>query len=315
MKPTLQVVSEKSVEAGLGSPLLVRLSRITRFEGQPRRYFDPKGLLDLADSIETDEQEMPLSVCKNSQKAGDFIVIDGERRWRAFKIIGERSGTDPLVKCFIDAVRDERHHFKKAFIANLEREDLIPLDEAAAYQQFYDNSTARSHHAKVVEISALVKKSTSHVENYLAVHTLPEAVKILMDPERQKDERLSITSAIDIAKSTKHVTLQLTLAKEAIERGLDTAEMRTLISIRTGKSGYGIRGRLRKPSDDYKLLKTFIGRTRNSAVRMRHGLDIDDLYSSRDDEYGDREADAAVIAETIGYMQDLLKKVTGKANK
>lgn len=311
MSQVAAAVVAESPESGSGVPMLVRHSRIVRFEGQPRRYFDPKSLLSLSESIQysPDGQETPVKICKNSKMPGYFTLVDGERRWRAFGLIRDRTGTDPLVKCFIDAVHDERHHFRKAFISNLEREDLIPLDEAAAYQRFYDESGAGSHRAKVVEIATLVKKSGSHIENYLAVHTLPEAVKLLMDPERTKEERLSITSAVDIAKSTSDKALQITLAQEAVERSLGTAEMRTLISVRTGKSAYGISGRLRKPSDDYKVLKGFLGRTSTTAKRLLNALDIDDLYASRDDEFGDREFDAAVIEETILDLKDLLKKI------
>jgi hypothetical protein len=57
-KPALRVVSDDE-ESGLGKPLPVRLSRIMRFEEQPRRYFDQKGLEDLAEDIQENARQNP----------------------------------------------------------------------------------------------------------------------------------------------------------------------------------------------------------------------------------------------------------------
>ena len=258
-KPALRVV-EDNEEGGFGQPLPVKLSRIQRFEGQPRRYFDQKGLEDLADDLQQNGQKTPVRVCKHSSQGGVFVLIGGERRWRSFGIIRDRTGTDPIVKCFIDTINDERHHFREALLDNLHREDLIPLDEAAAYKRLYDESTGQSHHAKIVEIAATVKKSFTHVENYVYMHSLPDAIKKFMDPLRTKDERLTTTAAIDIARSTTDPTLQISIAKEAIERNLGIVETRALISVRTGKSDLRSRRTdCAEPSDDYKAFKNFVG--------------------------------------------------------
>lgn len=309
-KPALRVVENK--ESGLGQPLPVKLSRVQRFEGQPRRYFDQKGLEDLADDISTNGQKTPVRVCKHSSQRGVFVLIGGERRWRALGIIKDRTSTDPIIKCFIDIVNDERHHFREALLDNLHREDLIPLDEAAAYKRLYDESMGASHHAKIVEIAGTVKKSITHVENYVYMHSLPDQVKKFMDPLRPKDERLTTTAAIDIARSTTDQALQLTIAKEAIERNLGIIETRALISVRTGKSGYGVGGRMRKPSDDYKAFKSFVGGTLNRARRIRQGLDMNALYMTRDEEVGDRAQDSKLLQQLIGHLNDLLKEVKGE---
>jgi len=304
-QPALRVV--KDDEGGLGRPLPLRLSQIERFEGQPRRFFDPKSLEELASSIQDDGQETPVKVCKHHARKGVFILIDGERRWRAFHLIQERTGKEPTVDAFIDARRDERDHFKKSFIANLHREDLIPLDEAAAYHKMHteDDMTKEA-------ISKMVGKSYSHVDNYIRMHGLPDAVKRLMDPARPKDERLSVSAAIDIARSIPDAQLQVSVAQEAIERSLGIAEVRTLVRVRTGNTGYGVGGRLRKPSDDYKLLASFLGRTTATVKRLRESLSIEDLYFSRDDETGDRERDARTLRVIIGHFNALLEEVEEK---
>ena len=308
-QPALHVVQEENT--GLGRPLPVKLSRIERFEGQPRRWFDPVTTDELADDMQINGQNTPVSVCKHSSKPGTFVLIGGERRWRGFHIIAKRTGTDPLVNCFIDTVNDERHHFRKAFLDNIQREDLIPVDEAASYQRLYNESTADSHHAKVIEVSREAKKSTTHVENYLCLNKLSNEVKKLMDPDLKKDQQLGTTTAIEIARSTDSPSLQFELAKEAIERGLGLVEARTLIRVKTGKSGYGIGGRMRVPADDYKAFKVFLASTLNRTERIKR-WDLDSLYKTRPDEFGDRERDSTIIKDVINRFQTLLAEVEEK---
>jgi ParB family chromosome partitioning protein len=312
----LAVRDDHADEPGMGRPLPVRLSRIERYENQPRRYFDQRGLEELADSMQERGQETPVKVCRHSAKPGAFVLIGGERRWRAFAIIRDRTGKDPLVDCFIDTVRDERHHFRKAFLDNLQREDLQPVDEAAAYLRLFIeipglDGAGPSRSGKVAEIAALAKKSVTHVENYLAIAALPDAVKRLMDPLRPREERLLVSAAVDIARSVSDPALQLTIAREAIERNLGTVEVRTMISVRTGRSGYGIGGRMRRPSDDYKAFKVFLSSTVARARRIKSGMDISALYSERDDDVGDRRRDGALVRELIGHLNGLLVDVEG----
>lgn len=312
---SLHVVATEDTGIGLGRPLPVKLSRIERFEGQPRRWFDPATIAELADDIQINGQNTPVSVCKNSSKPGVFVLIGGERRMRAFQIIAKRTGTDPPVDCFIDTVHDERHHFRKAFRDNLLREDLIPIDEAASYQRLYSESTADSRNAKVVEIAREAKKSTTHVDNYLFLNKLSDQVKALMNPELKKEEQLGTTTAIEIAKSTDSPTLQFELAKEAIERGLGINEARVLIRVKTGKSGYGVGGRMRVPADDYKRFKNFLGNVEHRVIRLNRDLDLDALYQTRPDEFGDRARDTADLKNIIRQLNSMIDKIEEKDEK
>lgn len=301
-QPALRVV--QTDEGGLGRPLPLRLSQIVRFEGQPRRVFASKSIEELADSIQNEGQKTPVKVCKHHEQKGVFVLIGGERRWRAFHLIQERTGTEPLVDAFVDVVRDASHHFREALVDNLHREDLVPLDEAAAYHRmhFHDGMTKEA-------ISKLVGKSYSHVDSYVRLHTLPEEVKTLMDTGIPKNERLSVSAAIDIVRSVRDEVVQIAIAKEAVERALGIAETRTLIRVRTGKSGFCIGGRLRKPSDDYKAFAGFLGRTLAASRRTRENLSIGGLYFHRDDEKRDREHDAQRVRAIIAHFSALLEEI------
>ena len=294
-----------SVAVGMGRPLPVRLSRIKAYKGQPRKTFDPESIEELADHIQANGQQTPVRLCTDPQEKGSFLLIAGERRWRAFHLIQERTGKEPTVNALIEVI-NPKEHFKKAFIDNLLREDYEPLEMAEGLDRLHykDGDTISS-------LAKLIGKSVTFVENYIKMHTLPEEVKRLMDPKRFKDERLSVTSAVDIARSTPDQTLRIAIARETVERRLTVNDTRTLIAIRTGDEGWRVGGFQRKSSDDYKALMSFLGRTRQDGEGFLK-LDFEGMYFNRDDEYGDRETDSISIRNLIGLFQQMLKKVEEK---
>lgn len=295
-------------EENLGRPLPIRFSRIERFEGQPRTFFSETGIESLADSIQADGQEQPIKVTTKLNEPGKFVLIDGERRLRAFALIYKRTAKEPVIDAFVEVVRDVKQHFRKSTLANLQREDLTPLDEAAAYQRLrVDGDT-------IEDLMRLRGKSRTYIDNYLRLYTLPEEVKVLMDPNRPKDIQLTVTQAIDIARGIPESApaLRITVAQEAIERSLGVVETRSLIEHRAGNSGYRSGGRFRKPSDDYKVFTSFLARTRTSAGRMLHDLDIDDLYLHRDDDQQDRKNDTGTIDAIISVLGKLRDKINEK---
>ncbi len=306
---------QESEAEGFGHPLPIKLSRIVRYEGQPRRYFDPVGLEELADSIIDNGQQQPVRVFKHSKQPGVFMLIGGERRFRAFHIIQKRTGKEPTVNAIVEVVKDEETLFEIALLDNVQRQDLIAVDEAAAYKRYYDMSEkGMSHSQKIERVARLVKKSPSHVKNYLLIDSLPFAVKKLMDPDRPKLEQLSITAAVDIAKSTKLEKLQISIAKEAIERCLGIDETRMLISMKTGNSGLGVGGSMRRPSDEYRTLRAHLNGTLTKLRRFeRSGAELDDLYATREDEDDDRKEDAATVRNIIKGYQRMLKQIDESA--
>lgn len=303
----MTAVAAVELQENLGTPLPVRLSRIRRFEGQPRKYFPKAGLEALADSLQNDGQEHPVELNTVPGEPGMFELIDGERRWRAFHIIYERTGKEPLIDAIIKVVRNRKEHYRKSMLANMHREDLVPLDEAAAYHQLKLDGES------IEDLMRIRGKSRTYIENYLKLHTLPEKVKELMDPDRPKERQLSVTQAIDIARGIPEsaAELRISLAEEAVERNLGTQDTRSLIEHRSRGTGYRPGGRLRKPSDDYKVFTSFLGRTRATARRLQEDLDIDELYLYRDDDKSDRVKDLADIDAILSMMQkfrDLVKK-------
>lgn len=289
---------------GMGHPMPVRLSRIKPDPNQPRKTFDDDSIAELADMIQAEGQKTPLRVRPDPNQKGSFIIIAGERRWRAFQLIAQRTGKESMINCLFEIVEPKRH-FREAFIDNLQREDLTPLDTAAGlYKMHYEEEERET----ISGLAKLCGKSTSWVENYIKLHGLPEEVKRLMDLKRPEDLRLNVTSAIDIARSTPDAQLRISIARETIERRLNVNDTRTLISMRTGAEGWRVGGFQRKSADDYKSYTSFLGRTRQDVERHLK-LSYESLYFDRDDEASDREEDALKIEHIIGAFQEMLKKV------
>ncbi len=292
-------------DEALGRPLPIRLSRIERFEGQPRTYFSETGIEALADSIIKDGQEQPIKVCTKYGAPGHFILIDGERRLRAKHVIWKRTGDEPTIDAFVEVIKNLKQHFRKSTVANLHREDLSPLDTAAALTRLRDDGETMEG------LASIVGKSTSYVDGYLRLHTLPDEVKALMDPSRSKDMQLSVTQAIDIARGIPEsaTSLRITVAQEAIERSLGVLETRSLVEYRSGTGGYRAGGHFRKPSDDYRLLARFLARTVTTTTRFNRDLNIDNLYVHRDTETEDRQKDLRSIDIIIENLQKIRKEV------
>ncbi len=140
--------------------LLIPLEKIFRDEDQPRKEFDKEKINELARSIKKNGLIQPLIVNK---KAGDsYIIVAGERRWRAAQIADVKILPSLLLPSDLD--KDEI-----SLIENIQREDLKISEEAKAYQRLIDKNNYT--HDK---LSNIVGKSRSHITNLLRILTLHE---------------------------------------------------------------------------------------------------------------------------------------------
>lgn len=209
----------------VGEPYLIKISKIKPNPNQPRRYFSEASLVALANSIQEEGQETPISV-KKGDAPGEFMILDGERRWRAHKIIWDRTGVEPTIKAFMAIVKNEKEFFKRSVIANLHKEDLTELDEAAALAKLHEDGMS------LAELANMLDKSMTYVTNRIKINGLPDNVKALMSYDLPRDNRLAVTVAIDIALSTKNQEMRFELAQEAVQRQLGVHDTRVLIQTR-----------------------------------------------------------------------------------
>jgi ParB family chromosome partitioning protein len=136
------------------------LASIRPNPGQPRRHFDSAALAGLADSIRTRGLLQPLIVARD---ADGYLLMAGERRWRAAQIAGLE--TVPAL------IRDD-DPLEIAMIENLQREDLTPLEEAEGLGQLVERF-GYTHET----LAEMLGKSRPYVSNTLALRRLPEEIK------------------------------------------------------------------------------------------------------------------------------------------
>lgn len=136
---------------------------------QPRTTFDPERMEALAASIREVGILQPLVV--RPAQDGTYMLVAGERRFRAAREVGLRE-----VPVVIRVVDDDQVSLTAALIENLQREDLRPLEEAAAFKQLLEDF-GLTHQ----EIGDRVAKSRSAVSNALRLLTLPAAIQGMVE--------------------------------------------------------------------------------------------------------------------------------------
>jgi len=142
----------------------VAIGAITPNPRQPRRGFDEDALEELAVSIREVGLLQPVVV--RQVMPGRYELIMGERRWRAC----QRAGLEHIPAIVRGTTDDDM--LREALMENLHREQLNPLEEAAAYQQLLDDFGATHD-----ELAHKVGRSRPHISNTIRLLHLPPAVQ------------------------------------------------------------------------------------------------------------------------------------------
>lgn len=135
---------------------------------QPRRRFDEHELEELAASIRTHGIIMPLVV--RPRPGGGFFLIAGERRWRA----AQRAGLHQVPVVVQDV--SPQAAFERALVENLQRADLRPIEEAAAFQRLVDEFALTQE-----QIAERVGKDRSTIANSMRLLKLPAHVREMVE--------------------------------------------------------------------------------------------------------------------------------------
>jgi ParB family transcriptional regulator, chromosome partitioning protein len=193
----------------------IPVSAIVPNPRQPRQIFDEDSLAELAASIETVGLLQPVVVRRAS--GGRFELIMGERRWRACEL----AGVDIIPAIVRETSDDEL--LRNALIENLHREQLNPLEEAAAYQQLLDDFAATHD-----ELARRVGRSRPHITNTIRLLNLPPAVQ-----KRVAAGILSAGHARALLAIADPVA-QEELARRIVAEGLSVRAVEELVTIGAG---------------------------------------------------------------------------------
>jgi ParB family chromosome partitioning protein len=211
---------------------------------QPRDRFDEEGLGALADSIREVGLLQPVLV----RPAGDgYELIAGERRWRAAAIVRET---------------EDRHALEQALVENLQRDDLNPLEEAAAYQQMIEDFSMTHE-----QVAATVGKSRAAVTNTVRLLQLPPSIQRAL-----REEQLSMGHARALL-GTPDRAFQEALARRAIKDDLSVRAVEDAVRSRNDgeepDSKRAVTARLRPPG--LLELEELLSDHLQTRVKMRLG--------------------------------------------
>ncbi len=150
----------------------LELEEISANPQQPRARFDDDALEELAASIREVGVLQPV-VVRAGDTDGTYFLIAGERRLRAARMAG--LATIPAV---IRETESDERHLTEALIENVQRKDLSPLEEAAAYRNLMEDF-GMTHE----QVAGRVGKSRSAVTNMIRLLQLPAAIQGMLERE------------------------------------------------------------------------------------------------------------------------------------
>ena len=175
---------------------------------QPRTEFDEEALTELADSISQLGVIQPITLKRREN--GKYIIISGERRWRA----SQRAGLETLP-AYIREVDDENLH-AMALVENIQRQDLNAIEIALGMQRLIDECGLTQE-----AMAEKVGKKRSTVSNYMRLLNLPSEVQLAL-----KEGIITMGHAKAIAGIAPEE--QLKALKKCIKKALSVRQMELL---------------------------------------------------------------------------------------
>lgn len=160
---TLDTKVEKTKNIKEKSSILIDINLIKSNEGQPRKSFDDEKILELAESIKSNGIIQPLILKKVDD---EYIIVAGERRWRAAKAIGLKEVPAIVMNL------TEKQVLEISLIENIQRENLNSIEEALAYKKLISDFNLTQE-----ELSKRIGKSRVTITNTLRLLNLSEDVQ------------------------------------------------------------------------------------------------------------------------------------------
>jgi ParB family chromosome partitioning protein len=229
---------------------LVELSKIRPNPDQPRRIFDEEGLQELAQSIQDYGQLAPI-ILKQGEEPGGYILVAGERRYRAHQLLGKDEIYAILTEGDVDEV---------SLIENIHRQDLHPLELAESFQRLMEK-----HAWNQEELAQVMRKNRRTINEVLRLNRLPDEIK---EQCRNSTDIVSASVLIQIAR-IDDIEQQRLFWKQAQEGTLSLRRARAQRKSDTPKAG---------TSPFKQILSTGKGFVKKLRDVPRRHIDDDGLY-------------------------------------
>lgn len=162
---------------------------------QPRRKFDKRGLKELAESIENVGLVQPIVVEEISP--GKYFIIDGERRFRACQMIKGVGSIDVVIKERLPD--DGRERLLQAVVANVQREDLNPVEEGRAYKKMQTEFGF-----SINRISQMTGKALMTVKARIELLDLDDETLSLVEKNKLPVDRRIVLALLSLPEDIRH---------------------------------------------------------------------------------------------------------------
>ena len=179
--------------------LEIEISNLVPNHNQPRKNFDQEALNELANSIKVHGVIQPIVV--NKQSDGKYLIIAGERRYRASKLAG-LDKIPAIVKNYT-----EKQIKEISIIENLQREDLNPIESARAIKQLMEEYNLTQE-----DVAERIGKSRSNIANLTRLLALyPDVIKLVEEGKLSSGHARCL---VVVENSTDQIRLANTAIKE-----------------------------------------------------------------------------------------------------
>lgn len=192
------------------SNTLISINMIKSDVDQPRKSFDSEKIAELTESIKTHGIIQPLILRKKSEN--QYIIVAGERRWRAAKLAGLKEVPAIIMKL------TDKDVLEISLIENIQRQDLNPIEEALAYRKLISEFKITQE-----ELSKRIGKSRVAIANTIRLTNLDNRVQqYLIDGIITEGHGRAL-----LAVSNEE--LQYELAQQVIDDKLSVRELERII--------------------------------------------------------------------------------------
>lgn len=267
LKTTTGSLKSNVVETATGISR-VAIADIQPNPKQPRRDFDDKSMQELADSIKLHDIIQPVTVTKTA--TGKFILISGERRWRASKLAGLKD-----IPAFVRQANDAQL-LELALLENLQREDLNAMEISLSYKRMMEELDFTQE-----QVAERMGKDRSTVANFIRLLKLPPDIQLAV---RNGDISMGHARALI---NVDTIDKQLYIYKEIKEKGLSVRQTEALV-----RNLYKQGGAVKKSSKSqlppaFQRIEDKLASHFSTRVKLRHsrngsGQIILDFYSQEE---------------------------------
>lgn len=256
------------VERPSGGLASIAIGRLRPNPQQPRQHFDAESLQALADSIREVGLLQPVVVRPSED---GYVLIAGERRCRA----AELAGLEEIPALIRDDDIDAATSLAEALIENLQREDLTPLEEAAAFQQLMAEF-GYTHEG----IAGKVGKSRSAVTNTLRLLQLPATIQGMIGRGELSAGHARALLGLEDTAYAVHI------AERVVAEGWSVRQVEDAVKTRAGQDTPQQGSTLKPRPAAIIELEDRLGERLGTAVKINHGKrggKVSIKYSSLDD--------------------------------